>query len=73
MNSALPDFVVHWTNTLGASTQSVTALRGGMNSRVFSCTVADKKFLIKGYEPIEGEQRSKHESYGSPRIYHDLR
>jgi len=59
VNSKLPDFVVHWTNTLGASTESVTALRGGMNSRVFSCAVADKMFLIKGYLPIEGGQRDR--------------
>ncbi len=59
VNSALPDFVGHWTNTLGASTQSVTVLRGGMNSRVFSCAVSDKRFIIKGYQPIEAGQRDR--------------
>jgi hypothetical protein len=59
VNSVLPDFVLHWTNALGASTQSVTVLRGGMNSRVFSCAGADKTFLMKGYQPIEGAQRDR--------------
>jgi hypothetical protein len=47
-----PDFALHWAKQLGASIDSLTALRGGINNQVFSCEVENhksKRFVIKGY------------------------
>jgi hypothetical protein len=59
VSSALPEFVLHWARALGSNDTSVIALKGGMNSRVFSCDVADKRFVIKGYQPLEAGQRDR--------------
>lgn len=59
MSSALPEFVLHWARALGSNDTSVIALKGGMNSRVFSCDVADKRFVIKGYQPLKAGQRDR--------------
>ena len=59
MSAALPEFVLHWMRALGSNDTSVIALKGGMNSRVFSCDVADKRFVIKGYQPLEAGQRDR--------------
>ena len=59
MSSELPEFVLHWARALGSNDTRVIALKGGMNSRVFSCAVADKRFVIKGYQPLEAGQRDR--------------
>ena len=59
MSSALPEFVLHWARALGSNDTRVIALKGGMNSRVFSCVVADKRFVIKGYLPLEIGHRDR--------------
>lgn len=59
MSAALPEFVLHWVRALGSNDTSVIALKGGMNSRVFSFDVADKRFVIKGYQPLEAGQRDR--------------
>jgi len=59
VSSALPEFVLHWARALGSNDTCVIALKGGMNSRVFSCVVADKRFVIKGYQPLEAGQRDR--------------
>ena len=59
MSSVLPEFVLHWARALGSNDTRVIALKGGMNSRVFSCAVADKRFVIKGYQPLEAGQRDR--------------
>jgi hypothetical protein len=59
VNPPAPNFVLQWVRALGAKDASVIALKGGMNSRVYSCAVADKKFVIKGYMPLEAGQRDR--------------
>jgi hypothetical protein len=59
VSSALPEFVLHWARALGSNDTRVIALKGGMNSRVFSCVVADKRFVIKGYLPLEIGHRDR--------------
>jgi hypothetical protein len=59
VTSALPEFVLHWARALGSNETSVMPLKGGMNSRVFSCVVGDKRFVIKGYQPLEAGQRDR--------------
>ena len=59
MSAALPEFALHWVRALGSNDTRVIALKGGMNSRVFSCDVADKRFVIKGYLPLEIGHRDR--------------
>jgi hypothetical protein len=59
VNLPTTNFVLYWARALGANDASIIALKGGMNSRVFSCAVADKKFVIKGYLPLEAGQRDR--------------
>lgn len=54
---AIPDFVVHWTQELGASADTVERLQGGINSRVFRCSRGDDKWVIKGY--VDSSPRSR--------------
>lgn len=50
---------MHWTQELGSKKENAVALKGGMNSRVFSCKVADKRFVIKGYRPLDTGERDR--------------
>ena len=55
-----PDFALHWAKELGASVDSLTPLKGGINNQVFSCSVGadqSKRFVIKGYAPRGSSDR----------------
>lgn len=53
MSISLPEFVTHWAKMLGADLGSVEALKGGMNSRVYACRAEHKRFVLKGYLPMQ--------------------
>jgi hypothetical protein len=59
LSAELPEFVLHWARALGSNDISIIALKGGMNNNVFSCAVADKRFVIKGYLPLEPGHRDR--------------
>jgi hypothetical protein len=54
-----PGFAVHWASQLGASVRSLERLRGGINNRVFRCGDGNQHWVIKGYAPIQADQRDR--------------
>lgn len=58
-NYQFPDFARHWARELGTSEKSLVQLQGGINNRVFSCGEGTNKWVIKGYSPLELNQRDR--------------
>ena len=58
-NYELPEFATHWAKELGSSEMSLVRLQGGINNRVFCCGDAPNQFVIKGYSPLEPNQRDR--------------
>ena len=44
-----PEFALHWAEEIGARSDSLERLSGGINNNVFTCTSNDKNWVIKGY------------------------
>ena len=44
-----PEFAVHWAQEIGARSDSLERLSGGINNNVFTCKSNDKSWVIKGY------------------------
>ena len=58
-NHQPPEFAVHWAKELGSSEKSLVQLQGGINNRVFRCGEAHNQWVIKGYSPLEPDQRDR--------------
>ena len=58
-NHQPPEFAKHWANELGSSEKSLVQLQGGINNRVFRCGEAHNQWVIKGYSPLEPDQRDR--------------
>lgn len=54
-----PEFAKHWAKELGSSEKSLVQLRGGINNRVFRCGEAHNQWIIKGYSPLEPDERDR--------------
>lgn len=59
MSQIIPSFVRFWAKQLGAKTTDISRLTGGINNLVFSCTVKDRRFVIKGFSPVTGDERDR--------------
>ena len=57
-NHQPPEFVKHWAKELGSSEKSLVQLQGGINNRVFRCGEAHNQWVIKGYAPLDTNQRN---------------
>lgn len=58
-NHQPPEFAKHWAKELGSSEKSLVQLQGGINNRVFRCGEAHNQWVIKGYSPLELNQRDR--------------
>ena len=58
-NNQPPEFAIHWARELGSSEKSLVQLQGGINNRVFRCGEAHNQWVIKGYSPLEPDQRDR--------------
>jgi len=58
-NHQPPEFAKHWAKELGSSEKSLVQLQGGINNRVFRCGEAHNQWVIKGYSPLEPDQRDR--------------
>ena len=54
-----PEFATHWAKELGTSEKSLVQLQGGINNRVFCCGEGPNQWVIKGYLPLELNQRDR--------------
>ena len=55
----LPEFAVHWARELGTGAETLVALKGGINSRVYRCGSLKGTFVVKGYQPAADGQRDR--------------
>lgn len=58
-NHRPPEFARHWAREIGTSEKSLVQLRGGINNRVFRCGEEPNQWVIKGYSPLELDQRDR--------------
>ena len=58
-NHQPPEFAKHWAKELGSSEKSLVQLQGGINNRVFRCGEGNNQWVIKGYLPLELNQRDR--------------
>lgn len=58
-NHQTPAFARYWNRELGTSEKSLMQLQGGINNRVFRCGEEPNQWVIKGYSPIELDQRDR--------------
>ena len=58
-NHQPPEFAKHWAKELGSSEKSLMQLQGGINNRVFRCGECPNQWVIKGYSPLEQNQRNR--------------
>jgi len=58
-NHQPPEFAAHWAKELGSSEKSLMQLQGGINNRVFRCGECPNQWVIKGYSPLEQNQRNR--------------
>ena len=58
-NHQPPAFARYWTRELGASEKSLVRLHGGINNRVFRCGEEPNQWVIKGYSPLQLNQRDR--------------
>lgn len=58
-NQQLPAFARYWARELGTSEKSLMQFQGGINNRVFRCGEEPNQWVIKGYSPLEPDQRDR--------------